>query len=340
MEQHVESSCSYVPKWKHEISKPIRIVPQEKHLSVPWPNFENAHVPMQDYHSAPIELPFPLKPRLTPIPDTSFSFKLKTMNATMSHEESPFWIKKQNLKQELLQLYPISFRKKPFFNDWLQSMLHSGPCKISLNRPQDFLSKTNQEASQLLTDYLKNYGKEAASRKRKEISESKSKKRRKPDVDSFINDDSTESEEEAAFFSRDSKMSHIPLNKFVMLEGAVGCGKSEMIRMAVEAAGSHVLEIHAGQKRSSKELLGLLKEATQSHSVHSQPKSWSDLMSRKNTASQGSVIVIEDVDILFQEDSSFWNGIMSLMSESLRPIILTCTGKKELSHFRKSHFCF
>lgn len=90
-----------------------------------------------------------------------------------------------------------------------------------------------------------------------------------------------------------------------------------------------VLELNASSKRTGKKLLKELEEATKSHRIKKDEKtsifcnSVSDeIISQK--IPQNSLILIDDVDIIFEEDEGFISATYQLASNSKRPIVMTC----------------
>lgn len=47
----------------------------------------------------------------------------------------------------------------------------------------------------------------------------------------------------------------------------------------------------------------------------------------RHISAQQSIILLEEVDILFGEDVNFWPTVVTLIRESRRPVIMTCNGK-------------
>jgi hypothetical protein len=108
---------------------------------------------------------------------------------------------------------------------------------------------------------------------------------------------------------RESSLQREHLGCCFSLYGPTGCGKTALCRMAALELGFTIVEVHAGMLRSGKVLLQQLSETSQSHSVAG--------------VGNASLIVLEDVDIVFEEDRGFHSALISLIGNSLKPIVLT-----------------
>ncbi|MCJ1338892.1 hypothetical protein MMC09_004181 [Bachmanniomyces sp. S44760] len=166
--------------------------------------------------------------------------------------------------------------------------------------------------------------------------------------------------------STDSKR---PINA-VIISGPHGCGKSAAVYAVARELDFEVFEINSGSRRSGKDILDKVGDMSRNHLVNRKAKpddpntkGNQDLdhkpqpvmsaflkpnlqngskqkLSGSTPKSTGgpklqkpqkqSVILLEDVDILFDEDRAFWTTTMELIVQSRRPIIMTCTDESLL----------
>lgn len=132
------------------------------------------------------------------------------------------------------------------------------------------------------------------------------------DLDDFIVDDEDEETEDEYGFPAD-----IPIPKranYLILHGPPGSGKTSSVYAAGKELNAYIFEINPSSKRSGKELLDVLEGTVKSQLVHS----------NERNKSQDSVILLEEVDVLYSDERSFWSGLDRLTEISKRPIILTC----------------
>ncbi|OLL26594.1 Telomere length regulation protein elg1, partial [Neolecta irregularis DAH-3] len=98
-------------------------------------------------------------------------------------------------------------------------------------------------------------------------------------------------------------------SNYIILAGPHGIGKTASVYACANELGFEVFEVHSGNRRCGKDLLDQVGEVAQSHLVGS---------------GKQSLILIEEVDVLFEEDKGFWSSVMELIEKSRRPIVLTC----------------
>ncbi|GMF26094.1 unnamed protein product [Phytophthora lilii] len=130
------------------------------------------------------------------------------------------------------------------------------------------------------------------------------------------------------------------LCRLFILEGESGSGKSAAVYACAEELGYEIIEINAAQNRSGKSVVELAGEATQSTRVlhvggkedkskKKQKKkrrrhSESRRSLEKSTTASLSLVLFEDVDLVFDEDKGFLNAVCSIAKHSKCPIVVTC----------------
>lgn len=157
---------------------------------------------------------------------------------------------------------------------------------------QDLLM--HRQNIELITNWIKDsFGKIQTQAPVKNLNR-KLKKRR---LDSFIVYEDTEEE-----FS-------LP---FLIIQGSSGSGKSTAVYTAMKELDGYVHEINSGMARGRKDIYNNLKELSTTQLVH-------DTKDFKP-----GLIFFEDVNILFEQDKTFWLVVQDIINVSKRPIIITC----------------
>lgn len=211
------------------------------------------------------------------------------------------------------------FRFAKFFDPSYTSSLATDKIQqwCDLYKPLSHLESLQQEH---IANDVANWVSVAFS-KLKKVNQKKRKQKlsnaKKPikELDSFIVYSDEESISDA-----DDYNAHVPS---LIIEGPIGCGKSNMIHTIVkEELNGHVFEFNSSQPRARKELEFNLKQiGTTSHVQKSSPVS-----------SDNSVILFDDVDLIDESngDKDFWLGAQDLLTYSYRPVIFITSNLKKI----------
>uniref|UniRef100_A0ABD2WQ31 ATPase AAA-type core domain-containing protein n=1 Tax=Trichogramma kaykai TaxID=54128 RepID=A0ABD2WQ31_9HYME len=119
-----------------------------------------------------------------------------------------------------------------------------------------------------------------------------------------------------------------PPNTVAILKGPHGCGKSSSVYAIADELEYRVLEVNASAKRTKKIISRQIKEATESFRVKDRKNVDENKKGKKgnlNYSFYRSLILIEDIDIVFDEDDGFISAVIQLISETKVPIIITVT---------------
>ncbi|XP_076632832.1 enhanced level of genomic instability 1 isoform X1 [Colletes latitarsis] len=146
-------------------------------------------------------------------------------------------------------------------------------------------------------------------------------------TETFTNKDDSSGDE---FYLSDNSSSRISENNQVaVLLGPHGSGKTATVYAVAEEFGYTVLEVNASSRRTGKKLLKELEEATKSHRIKKKNSASAFFNSISNEMlpkeiPQNSLILIEDIDLVFEEDEGFTSATYQLASNTKRPIVMTC----------------
>ncbi|KAK9881270.1 hypothetical protein WA026_015394 [Henosepilachna vigintioctopunctata] len=151
---------------------------------------------------------------------------------------------------------------------------------------------------------------------------------------------SSDSESDFILSDSESLLGSSSLPSTVILTGPCGSGKSSSVYAICNELGLDVIELNASSRRSGKQVLQEIQEATQSHQVRKIKESTLWITAKKklkpknenkeHSARKMCVVLIEDVDIVFQQDDGLINAICEISSATKRPIILTTSNVKSI----------
>lgn len=175
-------------------------------------------------------------------------------------------------------------------------------------------------------------------------------KKRDDELDDFIVDDS-------------QYVEATKIKNAIIIVGPNGCGKTASVHAVAKQLGFEVFELHAGMRRSQKDIFDRVGDMAQNHMVQrGQPLSRDSsvvnehdtFLSQEESAQPSvvaflagggkkktsqasrpvtpqpskeqkqSLILFEEVDHIFEDDRGFWAGVQSLIQNSRRPVVLTC----------------
>ncbi|KIJ56690.1 hypothetical protein M422DRAFT_238305 [Sphaerobolus stellatus SS14] len=137
------------------------------------------------------------------------------------------------------------------------------------------------------------------------------------------------------------------LTNTILLAGPSGSGKTCAVYACAEELGWEVFEVYPGiGKRSGAGISSLIGDVGKNHLVRKRvinglhTRNYHDECNRGNIGRNGekkasssyddgnsvqqSIILLEEVDIVFKEDANFWPTIVNFIKTSRRPVIMTC----------------
>ncbi|OAA40989.1 ATPase, AAA family protein [Metarhizium rileyi] len=148
------------------------------------------------------------------------------------------------------------------------------------------------------------------------------------------------------------------LRNCIVISGPHGCGKTAAVYAIARELDFEIFEINSSTRRSGKDVVERVGDMTRNHLVQQhraqqlskdegpnqqgtmtaflkakaapatkeRPKQPTGSRAQKpvSKTQKQSLILVEEADILYEEDKQFWAALMSMMSQSRRPFVITC----------------
>ena len=109
--------------------------------------------------------------------------------------------------------------------------------------------------------------------------------------------------------------------KTLIIQGPPGCGKTHFVRQLCQDFGLRILELNVSSYRNNLNIRKVLGEASQTFSID-------------QGENKGTLIFIDDIDIILEPDKGFYTGIEVIIGMTKCPVIMTCT---KLPHILLNH---
>ena len=141
------------------------------------------------------------------------------------------------------------------------------------------------------------------------------------------------------------------LHNTILITGPYGTGKTAAVYACAEELDWDVFEVYPGiGKRNGSSLENYIGEVGKNHLVRQTRSLFreredldaantpsgndADQNAKPGKSIRQSLILLEEVDILFKEDNNFWNTVTGIIKECKRPVVCTCNGKFLISDVR------
>uniref|UniRef100_A0AC35ESN9 ATPase AAA-type core domain-containing protein n=1 Tax=Panagrolaimus sp. PS1159 TaxID=55785 RepID=A0AC35ESN9_9BILA len=112
-----------------------------------------------------------------------------------------------------------------------------------------------------------------------------------------------------------------------VLSGPTGCGKTSCVHFLAKQFGFNVIELSTSDERSYKAMKCKLHGAMENFGVQPDGDIRPMFGAPKKDALKYNLVLIDDADIVFENDTGYWTMLGTFSAESRCPIVLTCKNR-------------